>query len=112
MSETAMLTGGAGYIGSHIGLALIKAGFKPIILGDFSNSSPAVLERLQRIAGTTIVSDRGGMADVELVKDMIHRHSIDAVIHVAGFKAVGESVAQLLKYYADPQCVFESCKKC
>ena len=71
MSESAMLTGGAGYIGSHIGLALI-----------------------------------------ELVKDMIHRHSIDAVIHVAGFKAVGVSVAQLLKYYADPQCVFESCKRC
>ena len=101
MSQTVMLTGGAGYIGSHTVLALIEAGFKPVILDDFSNSSPAVLERLHRIAGTTIVCERGGVADVELVTDIVHRHSIDAVIHFAGFKAVGESVAQPLKYYAN-----------
>ena len=52
MSQTVMLTGGAGYIGSHTVLALIEAGFKPVILDDFSNSSPAVLERLHRIIGT------------------------------------------------------------
>ena len=59
MSQTVMLTGGAGYIGSHTVLALIEAGVTPVILDDFSNSSPAVLERLQRIAGTTIVCDAG-----------------------------------------------------
>ena len=101
MSQTVMLTGGAGYIGSHTVLALIEAGFKPVILDDFSNSSPAVLERLQRIASTTIVCERGGMADVELVMDIVHRHRIDAVIHFGGFKAVGESVTQPLKYYAN-----------
>ena len=72
MSQTVMLTGGAGYIGSHTVIALIEAGFKPVILDDFSNSSPAVLERLERIAGTTVVCERGGMADVELVRDMVH----------------------------------------
>ena len=76
MSQTVMLTGGAGYIGSHTVLALIETGFTPVILDDFSNSSPSVLERLQRIAGTTIVCERGGMADLELVTDMVHRHSI------------------------------------
>ena len=55
MSQTVMLTGGAGYIGSHTVLALIEAGFTPVILDDFSNSNPAVLERLHRIAGVMIV---------------------------------------------------------
>lgn len=94
-----LLTGGAGYIGSHTFVALIEAGFSPVILDDFSNSKPAVLERLQRITGQVVRCQQGSVADVELVQALIHRHQIAAVIHFAGFKAVGESVAQPLKYF-------------
>jgi UDP-glucose 4-epimerase len=94
-----LLTGGAGYIGSHTFVALIEAGLTPVILDDFSNSKPAVLERLQRITGQTVPSQQGSVADVELVQGLIQRYQIAAVIHFAGFKAVGESVAQPLKYF-------------
>ena len=94
-----LLTGGAGYIGSHTFVALIEAGFSPVILDDFSNSNPAVLERLQRITDQAVHCQQGSVADVELVQSLIHRHQIAAVIHFAGFKAVGESVAQPLKYF-------------
>jgi len=94
-----LLTGGAGYIGSHTYVALVQAGFTPIILDDFSNSKPAVLERLQRITGQPVQCQQGSVADVALVRGLIERHSIKAVVHFAGFKAVGESVAQPLKYF-------------
>ena len=96
-----LLTGGAGYIGSHTFLALSAAGFTPVILDDFSNSSPAVLDRLQQLTGQPVLYARGSVADVALVQGLIEQHSIDAVIHFAGFKAVGESVALPLKYYAN-----------
>lgn len=94
-----LLTGGAGYIGSHTFLALIQAGFSPVILDDFSNSKPMVLNRLERITGQAVQCHQGSVADVALVQEVIHRHQIAAVIHFAGFKAVGESVAQPLKYF-------------
>lgn len=94
-----LLTGGAGYIGSHTFLALHAAGFAPIILDNFSASKPAVLERLRRITGQSVTCLRGSVADVALVQDLINGHQITAVIHFAGFKSVGESVAQPLKYF-------------
>ena len=94
-----LLTGGAGYIGSHTIVAMVEAGITPVILDDFSNSKPAVLDRLQRITGQQVLCRQGSVADVELVQDMIERHQVAAVIHFAGFKAVGESVAQPLKYF-------------
>lgn len=94
-----LLTGGAGYIGSHTFVALIEAGFTPVILDDFSNSKPAVLERLKSITGQAVKCHRGSVADVELVQGLILRYQVAAVIHFAGFKAVGESVAQPLKYF-------------
>ena len=99
--HTILLTGGAGYIGSHTYLALAEAGYTPVILDDFSNSSPTVLTRLQDLTGQPVLCERGSVADAALVQDMIQRHGIAAVIHFAGFKAVGESVAQPLKYYAN-----------
>jgi UDP-glucose 4-epimerase len=96
-----LLTGGAGYIGSHTYVALVEAGFTPVILDDFSNSKPAVLERLQSITGLPVQCQRGSVADVAQVAGLIQRHQVAAVIHFAGFKAVGESVAQPLKYYAN-----------
>ena len=96
-----LLTGGAGYIGSHTVLALHAAGFRPIVLDDFSNSSPAVLARLQRLTGEPVLCERASVADVAAVQALIRRHQVQGVIHFAGFKAVGESVAQPLKYYAN-----------
>ena len=94
-----LLTGGAGYIGSHACLALMAAGFTPVILDNFSNSHPAVLERLQQITGQAVACERGDVLDTPWVEDVLRRHAIVGVMHFAGDKAVGESVAQPLKYY-------------
>ena len=94
-----LLTGGAGYIGSHTYIALKQAGLNPVILDDFSNSNPKVLQRLERITGKSVLCERGSVSDLTRVQDLIRRLDIQAVIHFAGFKAVGESVAEPLKYY-------------
>ena len=94
-----LLTGGAGYIGSHTYLALVDAGFQPVILDDFSNSSPLVLQRLASIAGRPVVCERGSVADSAWLQSVIRQYQIQAVVHFAGFKSVGESVAQPLKYF-------------
>lgn len=94
-----LLTGGAGYIGSHTCVALIEAGFTPVLLDNFSNSHPAVLQRLQRITGQSVVCERGDVLDTPWVEAVLRRHDIAGVMHFAGDKAVGESVAQPLKYY-------------
>jgi len=94
-----LLTGGAGYIGSHTCVALVEAGFTPVILDNFSNSQPAVLARLAQITGQTIACEKGDVLDTAWVEDVLRRHQIAAVLHFAGDKAVGESVAQPLKYY-------------
>lgn len=94
-----LLTGGAGYIGSHTCVALTEAGFTPVILDNFSNSHPAVLERLQQITGQSVACEKGDVLDTPWVVDVLARHNIAAVLHFAGDKAVGESVAQPLKYY-------------
>ena len=94
-----LLTGGAGYIGSHTCAALVEAGFLPVILDNFANSHPAVLERLRKITGQKVVCERGSVLDTPWVEEVLRRHEISGVMHFAGDKAVGESVAQPLKYY-------------
>lgn len=94
-----LLTGGAGYIGSHTCVALIEAGFTPVLLDNFSNSHPAVLERLHAITGQAVVCERGDVLDTLWVEAVLRRHDIAGAIHFAGDKAVGESVEQPLKYY-------------
>ncbi len=94
-----LLTGGAGYIGSHTCVALIEAGFAPVILDNFSNSHPAVLQRLEQITGKPVVCERGDVLDTAFVEVVLRRHKVAGVMHFAGDKAVGESVAQPLKYY-------------
>lgn len=101
MRNSILLTGGAGYIGSHTYTALVQAGATPIILDNFSNSHPAVLERLVRITGHKVVCERGDVSDTAFVQDVLARHAIAAVIHFAGFKAVGESVSKPLDYYCN-----------
>src|SRR6478752_3405194 len=94
-----LLTGGAGYIGSHTVVALQEAGFRPVILDNFANSHPAVLDRLERILGTRPVLEQGDVLDTAFVESVLRRHRPAGVIHFAGDKAVGESVAQPLKYF-------------
>jgi UDP-glucose 4-epimerase len=94
-----LLTGGAGYIGSHTAVALHEAGFAPILLDNFANSHPAVLERLEKITGRRPALEQGDVLDTPWVEDVLRRHRPAGVIHFAGDKAVGESVAQPLKYF-------------
>ena len=96
---TILLTGGAGYIGSHTFVALREAGFEPVILDNFANSHPAVLQRLQQITGRAPVLERGDVLDTPFVEAVLRRHQPAGVVHFAGDKAVGESVAQPLKYF-------------
>ena len=94
-----LLTGGAGYIGSHTYVALLAAGYQPVILDNFANSHPEVLKRLERITGQPAICERGDVQDRTLVEAVLRRHDIAGVMHFAGDKAVGESVAKPLKYY-------------
>ncbi len=98
-APTILLTGGAGYIGSHTAVALVEAGFEPVILDNFANSHPVVLERLQQITGRALPLERGDVLDTPWLLDVLRRHRPAGVVHFAGDKAVGESVADPLKYY-------------
>ena len=96
---TVLLTGATGYIGSHTWLALQAAGFEVVGVDDFSNSAPEVLNRLQRLSGRKPVFERLDVGDAAAMQGLLQRHHIDAAVHFAAFKAVGESVAQPLAYY-------------
>ena len=98
-NNTVLLTGGAGYIGSHTFVALVDAGYTPVILDDFSNSQTAVLERLQQLTGQPVLCERGNVLDTGLVTKVLKDYQCVAAVHFAGFKAVGESVQEPLKYY-------------
>lgn len=99
MRMKVLLTGGAGYIGSHTCVELIKAGYETVIVDNCSNSDPSVLARLEEICGTPIPFYPIDAADSEAMDHVFSEHSIDAIIHFAGYKAVGESVVNPLKYY-------------
>ncbi len=94
-----LVTGGAGYIGSHTVVELLAAGYEAVIVDDFSNSSPEVLERLESITGVKIPFYRGSIADKDFMNCVFEENQINAVIHFAAYKAVGESVQEPLKYY-------------
>ena len=94
-----LVTGGAGYIGSHAVVALNAAGYFPIILDNLSNSKAAVLERITAITGKRPPFYKTDLRDRTALDLVFQEHHIDAVIHFAGLKAVGESVAKPLIYY-------------
>ena len=98
---TILLTGAAGYIASHTWLALQAAGFDVVGVDDFSNSSPVVLERLAQLSGRAPVFERANICDAAAVGSLFERHAIDATVHFAAFKAVGESTAKPIDYYAN-----------
>src|SRR5689334_3805716 len=96
-----LLTGATGYIASHTWLALLEAGYDVVGLDNFANSSPVVLERLARLAGRTPDFVEADVRDAGALDALWQRAPIDAVVHFAAHKAVGESSAKPLAYFAN-----------
>jgi len=94
-----LLTGGAGYIGSHTCVELLKNGYDVLIVDNFSNSKPNVIVRCEKISGKKIPYYEADVADKEAMRNIFAENKIDAVIHFAGYKAVGESVQKPIMYY-------------
>ena len=94
-----LVTGGTGYIGSHTVVELMLAGFEILIVDNFSNSKATVLDRIERIVRRRPGFVEADIRDRQAMQALFARHNFDAVIHFAGLKAVGESVAQPLRYY-------------
>ncbi len=94
-----LVTGGAGFIGSHTSVELLRAGHDVVLIDNFSNSKPEALKRIEELAGRPFVFRRTDLLDATALDQVFRDHSIAAVIHFAAFKAVGESVQQPLRYY-------------
>ncbi len=94
-----LLAGGAGYIGTHTCVELIEAGHTVVIADNYSNSCPEAVKRVEEITGASIPLYEADVCDREAVEKIFSENKIDAVIHFAGLKAVGESVAKPLLYY-------------
>lgn len=99
MNSGILVTGGAGYIGSHTTLALLKAGYKVVVLDNLCNSSVESLRRVEQMVGYTPTFIQGDVRNGAFLQRIFAEHSIDAVLHFAGLKAVGESVSHPLRYY-------------
>ena len=98
---TVLLTGATGYIGSHTWLALQAAGYRVVGVDNFSNSSPKVLPRLERLGTQPIVFEQVDICNADAMESVFERHRPQALIHFAAFKAVGESTQKPLDYYAN-----------
>lgn len=111
-----LVTGGAGYIGSHTCVELIESGYTPIVYDNLSNSSTVSLDRVKEITGQSVTFIEGDIRDTERLSFAMNEHDIEAVIHFAGLKAVGESVDEPLMYYdnnvAGSVALLETMKKC
>lgn len=94
-----LLTGGAGYIGSHTAVECLAVGHQVVVFDNLSNSSPKSLERVAQIAGRPVIFVQGDIRDRTALRKLFADHAIDAVVHFAGLKAVGESVEKPLLYY-------------
>ena len=104
MPGTLLVTGGAGYIGTHALIELISQGYRPIVFDNFSNSTIEAIRRVERITGVPITVVAAHICDAaELDREFEHARSAGApiigVVHFAGLKAVGESVAEPMRYY-------------
>jgi len=97
--ETILVTGGAGYIGSHTCIALLESGYDVVVVDNLSNSSRRSVDEAATIAGRSIVFHQVDVADRTALDAVFAAHAIDGVIHFAGLKAVGESVAEPLRYF-------------
>ena len=93
-----LVTGGAGYIGTHTCVALLNAGHQVVVIDNYSNSHPQALKRVEAITGQSITCFEGDVGDKTLLQRIFNQYKFDGVIHFAGSKAVGESVEKPLMY--------------
>ena len=101
MKHTVIVSGGAGFIGSHVTVELVNAGYEVIVADNFSNCDMTNYHGVCQILGREIPLVKMDFCDTEAVRELFESNKIDAVIHFAAFKAVGESVAEPLKYYSN-----------
>ncbi len=94
-----LITGGAGYIGSHTVVELLENGHSVVVYDNYSNSSNESIKRVEKIVNTSILLEEGDIRNRDRLREVFTAHKIEAVIHFAGLKAVGESVEQPLRYY-------------
>ena len=94
-----LVTGGAGYIGSHTCVELLNAGYEVVVIDNLSNSKKESIKRVKEITGKDLKFYKVDLLDNEAVENVFNKEKIDAVIHFAGLKAVGESVKKPLEYY-------------
>ena len=99
MTRYIVVTGGAGYIGSHTVISLIESGYTPVILDDFRNANRVVIDGLRLILQSEPIIHEGDVCDPHFLNSIFERYKPEAVIHFAAYKAVGESVSEPLKYY-------------
>lgn len=99
MPDTVLVTGGAGYVGSHVVVELARGGYAPVVLDNFENSTPAVLPRLEALAGRPVPWVNADLRDVAAVRRVFHDHPIAAVVHCAGLRSIDESEERPLAYY-------------
>lgn len=97
--DTVLVSGGAGYIGTHTAVALIEAGYDVVIIDNFSNSEPSALEGVEKIVGRKVTFEECDTCNLEQLRGVFQRHEFSTVIHFAAYKAVGESMHEPLKYY-------------
>ena len=96
-----LVTGGAGYIGTHTSVELLNAGYELVILDNFSNSKPEALENVKKITGKDFKFYKGDMIDKDFLDKIFTENEIGAVIDFAAYKAVGESVQKPVEYYTN-----------
>src|SRR5262245_57569735 len=99
MTDSVLVTGGTGFIGSHACVALARAGYDVTVVDNLSNSRRSVLERVSRIVGRPVGFAEGDIRDAEFLRSLFATRRHAAVVHFAGLKAVGESVAEPLRYW-------------
>ena len=99
MTNKILVTGGAGYIGSHTCVELLAAGYELVVVDNFSNSKPIALERVKKIAGKSLAFHQADVRNRDALREIFKQHAVQSVIHFAGLKSVGESVEQPLRYY-------------
>ncbi len=97
--DTVLVSGGAGYIGTHTTVALVEAGYDVVMIDNFSNSEPSAVEGVEKILGRKMTFEKCDTCDIDALRGVFGRHEFSTVIHFAAYKAVGESMAEPLKYY-------------
>src|SRR5690242_8709925 len=99
MTHSVLVTGGAGYIGSHVITALAAAGRHCVCIDNYSNSSPEAVARVEKLAPGAVSAYEADIRDLERLREVFSKHRVDSVIHMAGLKAVGESVEFPERYH-------------